>query len=82
MTHQFQTYNDPDYCSKCGRLESTHEIPPATTLYITSSIVRVSYSCPHCDEYIGYETDSLPVKEECHKCLQPLKFIHQVISKI
>lgn len=45
-----------------------------TTLFAVVQIRGLKYICPHCKEVIWYETDGLPPKEECHKCLKPLKF--------
>lgn len=46
-----------------------------TILTALVRVHKVSYHCPHCGEFTEYETDGLPPKEECHKCLKPLKFI-------
>lgn len=45
-----------------------------TNLYAYIQIRRVAYICPRCKEGVGYDTDGLPPKEQCHKCLKPLKF--------
>lgn len=45
-----------------------------TNLYAEAKICRVTYVCPHCHERVDYETDGLPPKGECHKCLKPIKF--------
>ncbi len=45
-----------------------------TTLTVKTKIYSVAYTCPHCKERTEYDTNSLPPKYECHKCLKPLKF--------
>lgn len=45
-----------------------------TKVYVTSEISHICYTCPHCKETISYDTDGLPAKEQCHKCLKKLTF--------
>jgi hypothetical protein len=45
-----------------------------TALYATQKIIYMRYQCPHCQEVVSYFTESLPAKEQCHKCLKPLQF--------
>lgn len=43
-------------------------------LFVSAKIETLTYICPHCEQFVSYETDGLPPKGQCHKCLQPLKF--------
>lgn len=43
-------------------------------VFLKTKLTGVMYVCPLCKEKTEYETDSLPVKQECHKCLEPLKY--------
>ena len=43
-----------------------------TTLFVYRTISRIHYQCRECHAVVDYQTDSLPTKNECHQCLQPL----------
>lgn len=45
-----------------------------TPIYVTTKVSAVRYQCPHCEQITNYQTDGLPIAEECHKCLKPLKW--------
>lgn len=43
-------------------------------LFVTHSVTKIAYQCPHCDKLVEYQTDSLPFKSECWDCLKPIEF--------
>lgn len=45
-----------------------------TKRYITSKISHIKYQCPHCGKVTSYDTDGIPVKNDCHSCLKKIDF--------
>jgi len=45
-----------------------------TPLYAYMKIWRIGYFCPYCLQDVVYETDGLPPKSECAKCLAKINF--------
>lgn len=46
-----------------------------TPLHVQIVVSSVSYDCPECGETTSYQTDGLPPKNQCHKCLKKIKFV-------
>jgi uncharacterized protein (DUF983 family) len=46
-----------------------------TTMFVTTKVEHIEYRCPYCNELISYDTDLMPTKEQCHKCLHDLESI-------
>jgi len=45
-----------------------------TARYATQNMIHIRDQCPHCHAVVSYCTESLPLKEQCHQYLKPIKF--------
>jgi len=42
-------------------------------IFVKTKVTQIQYTCPYCCEVICYNTDGLPPKSQCHKCLKNFK---------